>query len=62
MKNFSNYFKKEKWAIFLLSWAFLFLPFLSHAGSIKDVSQSVKQVQSVERPFQFAVLGDSRDG
>ena len=49
-------------AIFLLSWAFLFLPFLLHAGSIKDVSQSVKQVQSVERPFQFAVLGDNRDG
>lgn len=63
MKNFSNYFKKEKWAkILLLSWVFFLSPILSHAGSIKDVSESVKQVQSVERPFQFAVIGDNRDG
>lgn len=83
MKNFSNYFKKEKWAspvrhsgcrrprrwrpisngaILLLSAVFLFLPFLSHAGAIKDVSQSIRQVQSVQRPFQFAIIGDSQDG
>lgn len=63
MKNFPNYFKKEKWAkIFLLSGAFLFLSFLSYAGSIKDVSQSIKQVQSIEPPFQFAIVGDNRDG
>jgi len=62
MKNFSNYFKKEKWAILLLSWIFLLPPVLLYAGSIKDVSQSVKQVQSVERPFQFAIIGDNRDG
>jgi predicted phosphodiesterase len=49
-------------AIFLLSWAFLFLPLLSHAGSIKDVNQSIKQVQLIEPPLQFAVIGDSRDG
>ena len=96
MKNFSNYFKKEKcvnpvrnlsrfdskpsralaaqagrphgrciisnWgAIILLSFVLL-LPSVLSAGSIKDVSESVKQVQSVERPFQFAVIGDNRDG
>ena len=62
MKNFSNYFKKEKWAILLLSWIFLLPSVLLYAGSIKDVSQSVKQVQSIERPFQFAIVGDNRDG
>ena len=63
MKNFSDYFKKEKWAkIFLLSGVFLLLSLLSYAGSIKDVSQSIKQVQSIEPPFQFAVVGDNRDG
>jgi len=63
MKNFSNYFKKEKWTkILLLSWVFLLPSFFSHAGSIKDVNQSVAQVQSIERPFQFAIVGDNRDG
>ena len=63
MKNFSDYFKKEKWAkIFLLSGVFLLLSLLSYAGSIKDVSQSIKQIQSIEPPFQFAVVGDNRDG
>ncbi len=61
MKNFLNYFKKEIWVILLLSCLFL-LPAVVHAGSIKDVNQSVKQVQSIERPFQFAVIGDNRDG
>jgi len=62
MKNFSNYFKKEKWAILLLSGAFLLPSALLYAGSIKDVSQSAKQVQSVRSPFQFVIVGDSRDG
>jgi len=63
MKNFSNYFKKEKWTkILLLSWVLLLPSVLVYAGSIKDVIQSVKQVQSVERPFQFAIIGDNRDG
>ncbi len=62
MKNFSNYFKKEKIAVLLLSGAILFLPLVAYSGSIKDVSQSIKQVQSVEPPFQFAVIGDSQNG
>ncbi len=63
MKNFSNYFKKEKWTkILLLSWVFVLPSVLLYAGSIKDVNQSVKQVQSIERPFQFAIVGDNRDG
>ncbi len=62
MKNFSNYFKKEKRTILLLSGIFLFLPLIAYSGSIKDVRQSVKQVQSIERPFRFAIIGDNRDG
>jgi Calcineurin-like phosphoesterase len=38
------------------------IPFPSHAGSIRDVSQSLESVKSIEAPVQFAVLGDSRDG
>lgn len=42
---------------------FIFLsPFLSHAGSIRDVIQGVERVKSIEPPIQFAVIGDSRDG
>ncbi len=62
MKNFSNYFKKEKIAVLLLSGVILFLPLVAYSGSIKDVSQSIKQVQSIERPFQFVVIGDSQNG
>lgn len=63
MKNFLDYFKKEKWAkVLILSWVLLLPSVLLYAGSIKDVSQSVKQVESVERPFHFAVIGDNRDG
>ncbi len=63
MKNFENYFKKEKWTITLLLFGLiLLLSFPSYAGSIKEVDQAVKQVQSIEPPFQFAIIGDSRDG
>jgi len=63
MKNFGNYFKKEKWTrILLLFGAVLFLSFPSFAGSIKEVNRAVNQVQSIEPPFQFAIIGDSRDG
>jgi len=40
MKNFENYFKKEKWI---------------YAGSNKEVRQNMEQVQSIESPFQFAM-------
>ena len=46
----------------LLFGAVLFLSFPSYAGSIKEVDRAVNQVQSIERPFQFAIIGDSRDG
>jgi len=63
MKNFKNYFKKEKWGRGLtLSLSILFISFVSYAGSIKDVSQSAEKVKSIEPPLQFAVIGDSRDG
>ena len=63
MKNFTNYFKKEKWAkVLLLLGVILLISIPSYAGPIKEVSQSIKQVQSIEPPFQFALIGDSRDG
>src|SRR4030067_962774 len=63
MKNFLNYFKKEKWTKgLLLSGIILLTSFPLYAGSIKEVNQSIKQVQSVEPPFNFALIGDSRDG
>ncbi len=49
-------------AFLLILVALLFIPFISRAGSLQNVSQSVKQVESIECPFQFAILGDSRDG
>ncbi len=48
-------------ALLLLGVALL-VSFPSYAGSIREVSQSIKQVQSIEPPFQFAMIGDSRDG
>lgn len=42
---------------------FLFFSSLpSYAGSIREVSQNVAKVKSLQPPYQFAVLGDSRDG
>ena len=46
----------------LLFGVVLLISFPSYAGSIKEVSQNIKQVQSIETPFQFAMIGDSRDG
>jgi predicted phosphodiesterase len=63
MKNFEEYFKKEKWIKGLLLFGVvLLIAFPSYGRSIKEVNQSIKQVQSIEPPFQFAVVGDSRDG
>jgi len=63
MKNFKKYFKKEKWGKSLILLGILLLTsFPSYAGSIKEVDRAVNQVQSIELPFQFAVIGDSRDG
>jgi 3',5'-cyclic AMP phosphodiesterase CpdA len=44
------------------SLVFVLIHVLCHAGSIRDVSQSVERVKSIEPPLQFAVIGDSRDG
>jgi len=45
---------------FLLTLLLIFSPV--YAASIREVSQNVEKVKSIEPPFQFAVLGDSRDG
>jgi predicted phosphodiesterase len=96
MKNFENYFKKEKWTnpvrnscrtsnsarmilgpnsaggqgriIFngakTLLWVgiLLLVSLPSYAGSIREVSQSIEQLKTIEPPFQFVLIGDSRDG
>jgi 3',5'-cyclic AMP phosphodiesterase CpdA len=96
MKNFENYFKKEKRATLVrksfgtsnsarmilrfsppvggrriisivaktLLWVgillLIFLP--SYAESIREVSQNIERLKSINPPFQFALIGDSRDG
>ena len=63
MKNFENYFKKEKWTKGLLLFGVvLLISFPSYAGSIRDISQNIEKAKSIEPPFQFALIGDSRDG
>jgi len=48
--------------VLLLFGIVLLISFPSYAGSIKEVSQNIKQVQSIASPFQFAMIGDSRGG
>ena len=63
MKNFRNDFWKPKRMrnlIFLLLVLLVSLP--THAGSIREVRHNIDQVKSIEPPFQFAIVGDSRDG
>lgn len=63
MENSGNCFKKKKWRKgIVLSLVFFLIPITSHALSIREVSQNVERVKSIESPFQFAVIGDSRDG
>ncbi len=63
MNDFINVFRKARGKGGLtFALLFLIIPFLSHAGSIREVSQSVERVKSIEPPIQFAILGDSRDG
>ena len=50
----------KKGLILFLCFFFSSLP--SYAGSIREVSQNITRVRSLEPPYQFAVLGDSRDG
>jgi hypothetical protein len=48
--------------VLLLLGATLLVSSISYAGSIKEVSQNIKQAQSIESPFQFALIGDSQRG
>ncbi len=41
--------------LLLVSWP-------SYARSLEEVSQNIEQVKSIEPPFQFALIGDNRDG
>ena len=63
MENFGNYFKKEKWTKLMLFFGgLLLISSPSYAGSIREVKQSIEHLKSIEPPFQFALIGDSRDG
>jgi len=63
MKNSANNFKKEKWTKGLVFFGvILLISFPSYAGSIRDVSQNIERLKSIEPPFQFALMGDSRNG
>lgn len=63
MRNFKNYFKKEKWTKALLLFGAVFLiSFSSDAVAIRQVELAMEKVRSVKPPFRFAVIGDSRDG
>jgi predicted phosphodiesterase len=63
MRKIGNYFKKEKWTTPVLFFGIILLiSFPSYAGSIGDVSQNIEKVKSIQPPFQFALVGDSRDG
>ena len=48
--------------VLLLFGVVLLISFPSYAGSIREVSRSIQQVQSISSPFQFAMIGDSRSG
>jgi acid phosphatase type 7 len=48
--------------VLLLFGIVLLISFPSYAGSIKEVSQNIKQFQSMEPPFHLAMIGDSRSG
>jgi len=63
MKKIGNYFKKEKrWKGLFLFGMVLFTALPSYAGSIEDVRQSIEKVKSIDPPFRFALIGDTRDG
>jgi len=63
MENFRNFFKKEKWTKGVtLSFLLFLTPFVSSAASIREVSENIERVKSIQPPFQFALVGDSRDG
>lgn len=63
MENFGKFFKKEKWTKGLtLSFLLFLTPFVSSAASIREVSQNIERVKSIQPPFRFALIGDSRDG
>jgi predicted phosphodiesterase len=63
MENFRTFFKKEKWTKGLtLSFLLFLIPFISSAASIREVSQNIERTTSIQPPFHFALIGDSRDG
>jgi hypothetical protein len=63
VNDFINVFRKARGKRGLtFGLLFLVIPFLSHAGPTRAISQSMERVKSIEPPIRFAILGDSRDG
>ena len=63
MRKIGDYFKKEKWTRGLVLFGVVLLISLpSYAGSIRDVRQNIEKLKSIGPPFQFALVGDTRDG
>jgi len=63
MENFRNHFLKIKWVKYLpVVLIFLLSSSPIDAGLIREVSENIERVRLIEPPFQFAVIGDSRDG
>jgi acid phosphatase type 7 len=63
MENSGNYCNRGKCGkILVLFFIILSISFSSDAGSIREVSQGIDRVKSVGSSFQFAVIGDNRDG
>jgi len=42
--------------------ALLFIPFFSDAESIRNVTQNIERLKMISPPYDFALIGDSRDG
>jgi hypothetical protein len=57
-----HWIRLKKGLILLLFLFLFFYSLSSYAGSIREVSQNITKVKSLEPSYRFAVLGDSRDG
>jgi acid phosphatase type 7 len=63
MENLRHYFKQTHWqAVFILFLALSLWPFNSRALPIGEVRGNVEAIRSLQNRFQFAIIGDSRDG
>ncbi len=62
MRNLLKDFKKGCFSFGLIFFLLSFTLTVSHAESIRDIFHRIEQVKTLPSSFQFALLGDSRDG